>query len=102
MFFQLMGFIGLQYIIEILTEDVALIREVVHTGIIEVIHKFQYMSIVKNLEEYFYCTICSNKTIEHFCQLKEDKKTLICCESCTANVIDKTRQQPWFSMNGKF
>ena len=78
------------------------IRNVVHTGIHEVIHNFQYMSNIGNLEEYFYCTICSNKTTEHFCHLKEDKKTLMCYESFTANIIDNTRQQPWFSMNGEF
>ena len=60
------------------------------------------MSNIGNLEEYFYSTICSNKTTEHFCQLKEDKKTLVCCESFTSNVIDKTRQQPCFSMIGEF
>ena len=78
------------------------IRDVVHAGICEVIRKFQYMSNVGNLEEYFYCTICSKETTEHFCQLREDKKTLVCCESCTAYVIDKSRQQPWFPINGKF
>ena len=78
------------------------IREVVHAGIGEVIQNFQYMSNVENLEEYFYCMFCSNKSTEHFCQLKEDKKTLVCCESCTSNVIDKTRQQPWYPMNGEF
>ena len=78
------------------------IREVVYAAIGEVIHKFQYMSSVEDLEEYFYCTICSNKSTEHFCQLKKDKKILVCCESFTSNVIDNTRQQPWFSMNGEF
>ena len=78
------------------------IRDVVHTGIGEVTQNFQHISNIGNLEEYFYCTICSNKTTEHFCQIKEDKKTIVCCESCTSNVIDKTRQQPWFSMNCKF
>ena len=42
------------------------IRDVVHAGIGEVIHNFQYTSNTGNLEEYFYCTICSNKTTEHF------------------------------------
>ena len=42
------------------------IREVVHARIGEVIHNFQYTSNTGNLEEYFYCTICSNKTTEHF------------------------------------
>ena len=78
------------------------IREVVHTGIGEVIQNFQYMSNIGNLEEYFYCMFCSNKSREHFCQLKEDKKTVTCCESCISNVIDKTRQQPWYPMNGEF
>ena len=78
------------------------IREVVHAGIGEVIHNFQYMSHVGNLEEYFYCSLCFNKSTEHFCKLKKDKKTLICCESVTSNFIDKTCQQPWFSMNGEF
>ena len=68
------------------------IREVVHAGIGEVIQNFQYMSNVGNLEDYFYCMFCSNKSTEHFCHLKEDKKTLVCCESCTSNVINKTRQ----------
>ena len=77
------------------------IREVVHEGICEVIHNFRYISNVGKLKEYFYCTICSNKTTEHFCQLKEDKKTVVCCESCTSNVINKTRHQPWFTMNGE-
>ena len=77
------------------------IREAVHTGICEVIHNFQHMSIVGNLQEYFYCTFCSDKTTEHFCHLKEDKKTLVCCKSSTSNVIDKTRQQPWFSVKGE-
>ena len=44
------------------------IRELVHG---EVMHKFQCVSNVGNLEEYFYCTISFNKTTEHFCQLKE-------------------------------
>ena len=70
------------------------IREVVHVGIGEVIQNFQYMSNVGNLEDYFYCMFCSNKSTEHFCHLREDKKTLVCCESCTSNVINKTRQQP--------
>ena len=78
------------------------IRKVVHAGIHEVIQNFQYMSNVENLEEYFYCMFCSNKSTEHFCQLKEDKKTLVCCESCTSNVIDKARQQPWFYVKGEF
>ena len=46
------------------------ICEVVHIGIGEVIRNFQYMSNVENLEEYFYCMFCSNKSTEHFCQLK--------------------------------
>ena len=74
------------------------IRDVVNTGIGEVTQNFQYISNIGNLEEYFYCTICYRT----FCELKEDKKTLICCESYISNVIDKTRQQLWFSMNGKF
>ena len=78
------------------------IRDVVHAGISEVIDNIQYMCNREKLEEYFYCTLCSNKTTEHFCHLKDDKKTVICCESSTSNFIDKTRQQPWFSMNGKF
>ena len=41
-------------------------HEVVHAGIGEVIQNFQYTSNTGNLEEYFYCIICSNKTIEHF------------------------------------
>ena len=77
------------------------IREVVHEGICEVTRTFQYMSNVEYLEEYFYCTLCSNETTEHFCQLKKDKKTLVCCENYTSKVIDRTRQQPWFTMNGK-
>ena len=78
------------------------IREVVHTGIRKVIRNFQYMPDIGNLEEYFYCTLCSDKSTEHFCQLKKDKKTLVCCANCTANIIDKSRQQPWFSMNSEF
>ena len=78
------------------------IREVVHAGIAEVIQKVQYMSNIGNFEEYFYCTLCSNETTEHFCRLKEDKKTLVCSKRFTTNSIDKTRQQPWFSMNGEF
>ena len=78
------------------------IRDVIHAEICKVMHNFHSMSNIGNLEEYFYCTTCSNKTTEHFCQLKKDKKTLVCCESSTANVVDKTRQQPWFSINGEF
>ena len=66
------------------------------------IHNIQYISNVGYLKEYFYCTICFNKPTEHFCQLKEDKKTLVFCESCNSNIINKTRQQPWFTMNGEF
>ena len=78
------------------------IREVVHEGICEVMHNFQYICNIGNLKEYFYCTLCSDKTTENFCQLKKVKKTLVCCENCTANVIDKSHQQPWLSTNSEF
>ena len=80
----------------------SIIRDVVHAGICEVINNFQYMANLGNIKEFFFCFSCSNKSTEHFCQLKKDKKTLVCYESSTSNVINKTRQQPWFSMNGEF
>ena len=61
-----MGFIGLQYYYSDPYKRCSTIRELVHAGIGEVIHNFQYTSNVGNLEEYYYCTICSNKTTECF------------------------------------
>ena len=74
------------------------LRDIIHSGINEVISKFQYMANVKSVDEYFYCTIpdCPKKASEHFCRLNEDKLKRICQDSSRATDTDKTRQLPWF------
>ena len=77
------------------------LREAAHTGISEVVDSFCYMANVKNLDEYFYCKICSNKTFEHFCRLNDDRKTITCCDNLTTACINKCCQLPWFSVEGE-
>ena len=74
------------------------LRDIIHTGINEVISKFQYMANVENVNEYFYCTIpdCPKKASEHFCHLSEDKLKCICQNSSQATHTDRSRQLPWF------
>ena len=67
----------------------SIIRDVVHAGICEVINNFQYMANLVNIKEFFFCFSCSNKSTEHFCQLKKDKKTLVCYESSTLMLLIK-------------
>ena len=50
--------------------------DAVHAVISEMIQKFQYMSNIGNLEEYLYCTFCSNKTTEHFVSYRKTKQHL--------------------------
>ena len=78
------------------------LQDIIHTGINEVIGKFQYMANVKRVDEYFYCTIpdCPKKVSEHFCRLNEDKLKCICQDSSRATNTDKTRQLTWY--RGKF
>ena len=74
----------------------------VQTGICEVVHYFRYMANFKNLEEYFYCKICSNESFEHFCHLNDDRKTFTCCDNHATACIDDSRQLPWVSVEGEF
>ena len=76
--------------------------EVVHAGIPEVIHKFQYMSNIGNLEEYFYCMFCSNKTTEHFCQLKKDKKHSYAVKAVLLMLLIKLVSNLGFSLTVTF
>ena len=74
------------------------LRDIIYTGINEVISKFQYMANVKRINEYFYCTIpdCPKKASEHFCRLSEDKLKCICEDSSQTTDTDGSRQLPWF------
>ena len=92
MFYSLMGIYWIAVYYSDPYKRCSTIREVVHTGIGKVIQNVQYMSNAGNLQEYFYCTICSNKSTEHFCKLRQDKKTHVCHENCTANVIYETSE----------
>ena len=74
----------------------------VQTGIFEVVHYFRYLANFKNLEEYFYCKICSNEFSEHFCHLNDDQKTVTCCDNHATACIDDSRQLPWVSVEGEF
>ena len=78
------------------------LREAVHTAIREVVSIFDYMAEFKNLKEYFYCKICCNKSLGHFCRLNDDQKTVTCCDSHTTACINKSHQLPWFSAGGEF
>ena len=74
------------------------LRNIINTGINEVISKFQYMANVKSVNEYFYCTIHEypKKASEHFCRLSDDKLKCICQDSSQTTDTDETRQLPWF------
>ena len=74
------------------------LRYIIYTGINEVISKFQYMTNVKSVDEYFYCTRpnCPKKASEHFCHLSEDKLKCICQDSSQITDTDESRQLPWF------
>ena len=76
--------------------------EAVHSGIRKVVSNFQCMTNFINLEEYFYCKICSNESPEHFCYLNDDQKTVTCCDNHTTACINESCQLPWFSMEGEF
>ena len=66
------------------------LRKVVHSGIHEVVNNFRYMANFKNLEEYFYCKICSNESAEHFCYLNGDQLTVTCCDSHKTACFDES------------
>ena len=74
------------------------LQDIIYTGINEVISKYQYMSNVKSVIEYFYCTIsdCPKNASEHFCRLSEDKLKCICQNSSQTTDTDKSCQLPWF------
>ena len=57
-----------------------------------VVSIFYYMVNPKNLEEYFYCKICSNESLEHFCHLNGDWKTVTCCVSHRIDCINESQQ----------
>ena len=77
------------------------LREAVHTGICEVVINFHCMANIKKFEEYFYCKICSNETLEHFCHLNDDQKTITCCDNHRTARINESCQLPWLSVEGE-
>ena len=77
-----------------------ILREAVHSSIHKIISNFQCTGNFKNLEEYFYCKICSNESPEHFCYLNDDQKTVTCCDNHTTACINESCQLPWFTVEG--
>ena len=71
------------------------LREAIRSGIHEVVNVFPYM-IDSNLEEYFYCKICSLESPEHFCHLNADQETVTCRVSNITACINESHQLPWF------
>ena len=77
------------------------IREVIHVSILKIMSNFHYMANLESPNDYFYCTMCSDNTYEHFCRVNEDE-TLTCCEHSTTKSINESRQLPWLYIKGKF
>ena len=77
-----------------------ILREAVHSSILKIISNFQCTGNFKNLEEYFFCKICSNESPEHFCYLNDDQKTVTCCDNHTTACINESCQLPWFTVEG--
>ena len=77
------------------------IREEILIGVLSIMNKFHYMTILKIPDECFYCPKCPNQIQTHFCHPDKDFKHLICCKSPYRPYIDE-RQRHWFSEDGKF
>ena len=76
--------------------------EAVQIGILEVVNNFRYMANIKKFDKYFYCKICSNKFLEHFCRLNDDEKTITCCDNHTTICMDELLQLHWLPVEGEF